>query len=283
MKYKKTKPKSIYFYIGMLLMGIVLFALNKIEDNKNQQSIDAISLESTKDAKEIAFSNELEHYFYPTSTTGVVIDHENYTLSYSEAHEQAEWVAYRLLPEHLTDDKRKRPSFKQDPYITTESAKLSNYKNSGYSRGHLVPAGDRVFSKQAYDETFYTSNVSPQIFEFNAGVWNSLEVRVRNFVKANGGVFVVTGAVLSDGLKTIGDEKVSVPDYFYKIIFYENKGDYKMAAYLIPHNKIKKRNYKDFRTTTDSIEKLTGIDFFPTLDKNIQENLESKIDANWFE
>jgi endonuclease G len=264
-------------------MAVVLFALNKLETQPKESPTKTTSFEPYASSKEVVPFTDNTTLFYPTSTTGVVVKHNYFALSYSEKYEQAEWVAYVLKPEHLTGDKRTRPNFKQDPNIDTQSANLSNYKKSGYTRGHLLPAGDRVFSKQAYDETFYTSNISPQLFEFNAGIWNSLEVRVRNFVKKNGEVFVVTGGVLNDELKTIGNEKVAVPKYFYKIILFKDNQKYKMVAYLIPHNKIKKQNYSDFSVTTDSIEKLTGIDFFYSLEPTIQEQLESSIDTHWFE
>lgn len=281
LKSKKNKGKN--YSIGLLIMAVVLFALNKLETHPEKNQTKATSFEPHISSKEVVPFIEDTAFFYPTSTTGVVVKHNYFSLSYSEKHEQAEWVAYVLKQEHLTGEKRKRPNFIQDPNIATQSANLSNYKKSGYSRGHLLPAGDRVFSKQAYDETFYTSNVSPQLFEFNAGVWNSLETHIRNFVKKNGEVFVVTGGVLSDGLKTIGNEKVAIPEYFYKIILFKDNQKYKSAAYLIPHNKIKKRNYRDFSISIDSIEKLTGIDFFYSLDPFIQEQLESSIDASWFE
>lgn len=264
-------------------MAVVLFALNKLETHPKENQIKATSFEPHTGSKEVVSFTDNAAFFYPTSTTGVVVKHNYFTLSYSEKHEQAEWVAYVLKQEHLTGEKRTRPNFKQDPSITTQSANLSNYKKSGYTRGHLLSAGDRVFSKQAYEETFYTSNIAPQIFEFNAGIWNSLEVRIRNFVKKNGEIFVVTGGILSDGLKTIGNEKVAVPNHFYKIILFKDNQKYKMAAYLIPHNKIKKQNYSDFSVTTDSIEKLTGIDFFYSLESTIQEQLESNVDTHWFE
>src|SRR5690606_37150816 len=176
-----------------------------------------------------------------------------YYLSYSEYHEQAEWVAYELKPEHFLGEKRKRPYFNQDPKGSTASAHWNNYKNSGYTRGHLLPAGDRTFSKEAYNETFYTSNISPQLQEFNTGIWNSLVMRIRNFVRKNGKVYVVTGGVLTDNLKTIGQEKVAVPEYFYKILLHYDKEEYKMVAYLIPHEENERKPLIDYIVHTDSI------------------------------
>lgn len=224
-----------------------------------------------------------EVYYLPTSTTNQVIKHSTFYLSYSEKYEQAEWVAYELSPEHISGGKQKRPQFIQDPEISTESAHSNNYKNSGYTRGHLLPAADRVSSKEVYDETFYTSNISPQLAEFNSGIWNSLEMRIRNFVKKNGKIYVVTAGVLTDNLETIGTEKVAVPDYFYKVLLHHNGLQYKMRAYLIPHKEEKRKKLNDYLVSVDSIETLTGLDFFHFLEDTLEEQLESKVEhKGWF-
>lgn len=275
------KPKSKKYYLFVALVFIVLFVLNKtdfsfLKSDENQTA----SLE-VKTQKETVHATD-GIYFLPTSTTNQLVEHSTYYLSYSEEHEQAEWVAYELKPEHISGGKHNRPYFNQDPKVSTESAHWNNYKNSGYTRGHLLPAGDRVFSKQAYDETFYTSNISPQLYEFNTGIWNSLEMRVRNFVRKNGKVYVVTGGILTDNLKTIGQEKVAVPEYFYKILLYDNGEEYKMLAYLIPHQEEKRKALNDYIVSTDSIENLTGIDFFHFLDDAIEDELEKTAQMKWF-
>src|SRR5690554_5417485 len=272
------KPKSKKYYLFVALAFIALFIVNKVDFGflpfNTEQSLSQTS------KQEYPTTNSV--YFLPTSTTNQIIEHTTYYLSYSEKHEQAEWVAYELKPEHISGGKHKRPYFSQDPKVSTESAHWSNYKNSGYTRGHLLPAGDRVFSKEAYDETFYTSNISPQLHEFNTGIWNSLEMRVRNFVRKNGKVYVVTGGVLTDNLKTIGQEKVAVPEYFYKILLHYDKEEYKMLAYLIPHQEDKRKSLNSYIVATDSIENLTGIDFFSFLEDSIEDELEKTAQTKWF-
>src|SRR5690606_20379804 len=130
----------------------------------------------------------------------------------------------------------------------------NNYKNSGYTRGHLLPAGDRAFSQDEYNQTFFTSNISPQLAAFNSGIWNSLEMRIRNFVKKNGKVYVVTGGVLTDNLETIGTEKVAVPDYFYKVLLYDKGSHYQMRAYLIPHKEERRKKLPEYLVSADSVE-----------------------------
>lgn len=213
-------------------------------------------------------------YFLPTSTTGQIIHHEGYSLSYSEPHEQAEWVAYELKKSQLSNSNFKRPYFEIDKAVKTGAANWRNYKNSGYDRGHLCPAADRRYSKSAHDETFLTSNISPQKHDFNAGIWNTLEQKVRYWASKYDGVFVITGGVLKGKMKTIGDENVSVPNQFYKILIDNNTGKTKMIAFLMPHKTSDKPLY-EFVVSVDSIEKLTGIDFFPELDDTIENKLEA--------
>ncbi len=218
----------------------------------------------------------LSFYYLPTSTTGSIIMHSNYSLSYSEKHEQAEWVAYELKKEHLSDNDFKRPYFEKDKKVRSSSADWRNYKNSGYDRGHLCPAGDRKFSYEAFEETFLTSNVTPQNHEFNSGIWNKLEQKVRYWARSYDSVYVVTGGVLSQNLKSIGYEAVTVPKYFYKVILKGGSKNPKMIAFLMPHQD-SNAALKEFVVPADKIEQLTGIDFFPSLEDQVEEKLEASI------
>lgn len=213
--------------------------------------------------------------FLPTSTTKEVYNRNTYVFSYSEEHEQSEWVAYYLNKDDVKATNFDRPFFEQDPLVETESADWRNYKNSGYDKGHLCPAGDRKSSFDAYNETFFTSNISPQEHEFNSGVWNRLEEKVRYWAVKSDGLYVVTGGILSDNLKTIGKEDVSVPNYFYKVLL--SKDGSKIIGFLVPHKNSNKALY-EFVVSVDEIEKMTGIDFYPNLDDTIENQLESKSD-----
>ena len=215
--------------------------------------------------------------YLPTSTTNQVIKHHYFALSYNEKYEQAEWVSYFLRSENEGVGHFKRPRFINDPKVTTESAASDNYKKSGYDRGHLCAAADMRFSKSAYDETFFTSNIAPQKHNFNDGIWKQLEEKSRYWATKYNGIYVVTGGILQKGLPTIGSEKVAIPNYFYKILFCNYQGKNKMVAFLIPSVKSKEPLYK-FVVSVDTVEKMTGIDFFPQLNDNIENELERKND-----
>jgi endonuclease G len=215
--------------------------------------------------------------FLPTSTTNQIVKHDYYTLSYNEKYEQAEWVAYELKKSYVRNGNFGRPYFIEDSKVKTGSADWRNYKKSGYDKGHLCPAGDMEFSNNAYNDTFFTSNISPQVHDFNDGVWNRLEQKVRYWATKYDGICVITAGVLQPNLKTIGQEKVLVPNYFYKILLDNSNGKYKMIAFLVPNAKSDRPLY-DFVVSVDSIEKMTGIDFFPKLDDKTENSLEKNSD-----
>jgi len=230
---------------------------------------------------EAVIENGFPENILPNSTTNQIVNHSYFSLSYNEPFEQAEWIAYILTKEHLTYDNRKRPYFIEDPWVKSKSADWRNYKGSGYDRGHLCPAGDRRFSEQAYNETFYTSNISPQNRDFNAGIWNRLEMQTRSWAKKYKRLYVITGGVLQDGLEEIGDEDVDVPDYFYKILVKENGNTLDVLGFVMP-NKEQNKPLRNFVVPVDKIEQLTGINFFEKLDKKQQEFLEKAVNLkNW--
>ncbi|MCG9794131.1 DNA/RNA non-specific endonuclease [Flavobacterium algicola] len=245
----------------------------KVIDNAKLGRGSAIKKNKTEQPKVADWT----HYL-PTSTTNQVVEHQFYTLSYNEEVEQAEWVAYELKSDYIINNDFKRPYFIEDPKVSTRSADWRNYKKSGYDKGHLCPAADMEFSLEAYNDTFYTSNISPQNHEFNGGIWNRLEQKVRYWAKKENGVIVITGGVLKNTSKTIGNQKVAVPDYFYKIVFEDEVGKQKMIAFLMPNEKSDKSLY-EFVVSVDRIEKLTGIDFFPNLDDKIENKLEMNTDS----
>ncbi len=253
------KSKKPLLSIGFLIIIVTLLSCIKanVENPNDNDSNDKLMLD-----------------FLPASTSKQIITHNFYTLSYIEKFEQAEWVAYNLKNTR-SNNRFKRPFFIQDPKVKTQSADWRNYKNTGYDKGHLCAAADMKFSETAFNDTFFTSNISPQLHSFNEGIWNRLEEKTRYWANKYNGIYVVTGGVLKGNLKTIGKEKVAVPNYFYKILLNYNKG--KIIAFLVPHQGSNKPLY-EFVVSVDEIEQKTGIDFFPKLQDKLEIQLEKKSD-----
>jgi endonuclease G len=116
--------------------------------------------------------------------------------------------------------------------------------------------------------------------DFNAGIWNRLEIQVRKWAGKYDTVYVITGGVLTKGLPSIGYEAVSVPEAFYKIVVRGGRESLETIAFLIPHRETK-RNLEDFRVTVDELETETGIDFFRQLEDEEEVRIEKDKDSRW--
>lgn len=216
-------------------------------------------------------------FYLPSSTTGQIIRHKYYTLSYSEEHEQAEWVAYVLTRERLETPWVERvDAFQPDPRVETGSATPDDYRRSGYDRGHLAPVADMSFNEEAMRESFYMSNISPQSRNFNQGIWRELEELSRNWARKFKKLYVVTGPVLSEPPKgRVGENEVSIPQAYFKILLDLSEPELKAIAFVLP-NQVNYDPLYEFATSVDEVEALTGFDFFPELlEEGLEEELES--------
>ncbi|MGB3586200.1 MAG: DNA/RNA non-specific endonuclease, partial [Tunicatimonas sp.] len=157
------------------------------------------------------------------------------------------------------------------------------YRRSGYDRGHLAPAGDMGFSEEAMSESFFMSNMSPQNRKFNRDVWRELEEDVRGWALANGSLYVVTGPVFGSDPKKIGENGVSVPDYYYKVLLDYREPEIKAIGFLLPNENTSKPP-QAFVESIDNVEAYTGIDFFPELPDELEAELESRSSTGrWFD
>lgn len=126
---------------------------------------------------------------------------------------------YQLTPELINGSQARTDDFRADPAVSTGSASLDDYKGSGYDRGHLCPAADMALNKTSMSESFFLSNMSPQVAGFNRGKWSSVEDQVRKWTLEFDGLDVATGPIFKDNLGTIGTDKVTVPGYYYKVLY----------------------------------------------------------------
>lgn len=207
-----------------------------------------------------------------THGDSLFVAHEAYSLSYNEDHEQANWVAYKLLREKCIKNAARSNRFVVDKKVKTGTANNADYLKSGYDRGHLAPAADMAWSEISMQESFYYSNMSPQTPGFNRGIWKNLEDQVREWAKQYDSIYIVTGPILTDSLPTIGPNKVSIPAYYYKVVADINLK--KGIAFLLPNNS-SSLSLQSFVVSIDDIESLTGINFFPLLTETDEYHIES--------
>lgn len=200
-----------------------------------------------------------------------LIEYEGYTVSYNDKLLIPNWVSYELTAGETDGPySRKGMEFRQDRGIRTRQADTDDYRNSGWSRGHMAPAGDFKWSDEAMLETFYFTNCCPQDQSLNAGQWNTLEQKVRSWARKYGSVTVVTGPIVGKNSHgTIGRSKVVVPDAFFKAVL---AGEQAIAFVMYNHNH--NANMQTCAMTVDSLEKITGFDFFSDLDDKDEKRIE---------
>lgn len=268
----RKNTQSATWLLSLAVVLLILLGIYLLWQYRNQQTA------TLPKGLELPAISQNHNELLPHAANWQVVRHLGYTLAYNEATEQAAWVAYILTDSMvLFGNANRKDHFKPDPTITTGSAELIDYKASGYSRGHLAPAADMKWSTTAMAESFYMSNMSPQLQNFNAGIWKTLEEKVRDWAVSEEAVIVVTGPVFKNTTTTIGPNNVAVPDYFYKVVLDVSPPHYKGIAFIMKHEKGKKQLY-EYAVSLDSVEQFTGLDFFIALPDSTEELLERQLD-----
>ena len=211
-----------------------------------------------------------------------LISHNYYSFSYSDQHKQAEWVYYKLNASQLNPTVKRKNNFRKDPKVIKNSADLKDYKSSGYDRGHLAPAADMKYNSNSMSESFYLSNVSPQLPSFNRGIWKRIEKQIREWSYMYGELIVITGPVLEcENFGKIGTNSVTIPKWYYKVVI--DPYNYKRNLAILIENTSSSNSVKSYVITIDQLEEFSGIDFFYRLPDLIEESFESSKSLNlWY-
>jgi endonuclease G len=244
---------------------------NVIHNFSNSDSADKVY--------EIPSSQNVEdRYYLPSGSNGQLVHHDYYSLSYIEEYEQAEWVAYELTKSSIQVPNVPRSSrYNPDYEVKTRSAFHRDYSNSGFTRGHLAPAGDMAFNEKAMEQSFFMSNMSPQKRKFNNGIWRELEEQTRDWAYKNKKLYIVTGPVLIGIDDYIGENRVAVPKRFYKVLLDLNGNERKGIGFVMS-NEMSNDPLQEFAVSIDSVENLTGLNFFNGLmDEDLEIELESRL------
>lgn len=225
--------------------------------------------------------NDLASGYPDAPAADTILSYTGFDLGYNEHFEQAAWVAYVLTREEIeTGTSARTDNFRSDTSITTGSATPGDYRGSGFDRGHLAPAGDMKWSRYAMSQSFLMSNMSPQLPAFNRGVWRRLETEVRKWAVEKDSLYVITGPLFAEGDSLIGENGVGVPGYYFKVLVDLSPPDHDMIAFLLPHGR-SSEELLQFAIPVDSLEQLTGYDFFSNApDQEVIVWLEKQLESN---
>lgn len=216
----------------------------------------------------------------PQGTPEQILRNEAYVSSYNYKTLLPNWVAWHLTADHAQGSvQRKGIGFTPDDRVPEQYRVTTyDYMRSGYDRGHMCPAGDNKWSLEAMQQCFLMTNMCPQDHGLNIGDWNEMENQCRRWAKEYGDIYIVCGPILYKGNhKRIGqDHKVTVPEAFFKVVLCMN-GTPKGIGFIY-RNTDGNRPKGDYVNSIDQVERITGLDFFPTLPDNIENKVEAEAD-----
>lgn len=217
-----------------------------------------------------SYEKSLDSSLEPKGFCDFKIDYQYFNVCYSIDHRQAFYTSHWLRRDSIKGPAKRKNDYRGDFSIENPVRKY-DYKRSGFDRGHLVPAADMKLNAKAMSDTFYMTNMSPQLPQLNRSRWAQLENYIRNRVLELGPALIITAPVLANDLESL-DSGVSIPRQYYKIAFFPDKRI--MEAYLFENSKTP---LPENKVTVDFLEALTGYDFFPGLEDNLESVLESQL------
>ncbi|MBQ7773060.1 MAG: DNA/RNA non-specific endonuclease [Bacteroidales bacterium] len=216
-----------------------------------------------------------------------ILEYTGHTLSYNSKTRLPNWVAYELTRREAQGDNPRKDKFARDPKANGPQGDKEDYRNSGWDRGHMAPAGDMKWSTRAMDESYYFTNICPQNHELNTGDWKELEEKCRNWAEKLGSIHIVCGPIITDNTHgTLGANKIVIPDKFFKVLLTQKDGKWQGAGFIF-HNPPKRnsrlstkppvnRPLEEYLVTIDEVEAITGLDFFHKLPDSVEKEVEQQ-------
>ena len=229
-------------------------------------------------------NSNLGYYSHSFKMDGKI--YRNYTFGWSQKDRVALWVAYPLCKLYTNGSAGRTEAWALDPLLGDLSAAPFGGYAGDYARGHQLPSADRQCCYDANAQTFYGTNMTPQLNTHNSGIWSNLENKVRSIANSSDTTYVVTGVIVSSSSKKEKDSygnSVTVPDAYFKVLLRYSKsstlGQWNAAAFYLEHRSYSGGISKEYSMAVDEIEKITGFDFFANLPAKVGEATAAKIES----
>lgn len=276
----KKKSRSNY-KLGYIIVLIVLIPIIYGVYLYYQQTDRPQNNESqTNESLHFFFDNDLQTPISLIPRQEQIIHHTGYIVSYNKDLKLPNWVSYELTREETKGKEKRSNRFITDPLVKGLIATNADYARSGYDKGHMAPAADMKWSPQAMEASFYFSNICPQHPQLNRRGWKKLEEKIRDWAIADSAIIIICGPIITKQPKTIGKNKVAVPQQFFKVVLSPFAKPMRAIGFLF-NNRQAVEPLSTYTVTIDSIERLTNMDFFAPLPDEIENKIEAE--ANYFQ
>lgn len=282
--------KATKILFGTLFAAVALAVGNVIaKQSFSDGQSEALPSRERVDSLAVVASGDLRHTVVRQGTPlaasasdFIPLERAGYILCYNPATRLPVWVAWHLTAAH-TDGAYSRNGLKfaEDEEVPEPRATNMDYVNSGYDRGHICPSGDNRWSREAQVQSFLYTNCCPQLHNLNTGDWRELEEKCRVWARQYGEIYIVSGPLLFNKRhKTIGKNRVVVPEAFYKVVLCL-QGTPKAIGFIY-RNEANNKRMSSYVNTVDDVERLTGLDFFSALPDNVEQKVEATADlGDW--
>lgn len=243
-------------------------------------SLFALLLPATAQATALDDCRDQIKYGAP-SNSGILLCRLAYAASYNAARKTPDWVAYHLTEQEIHGNFLRTHEYRVDPELGAhDSARITDFRRSGYVPGQMVPSKDMIWSARAMDESYLLSSVVPLNRDMAKGIWAALQQNVRDLVQSRKELYIVTGPIYDHkSPRTIGPDHVAVPDACFEVIFDPIRVD--AIAFIIPNRPASSQALPDFITSVRDVEQRTGLDFMSKLDDPVQSLVEARVSPFW--
>lgn len=289
-------------YFLLIISFLCTIAGNTQNLQSKEQELDQLDQKRIQLKKEIEVLKlastiaEMKKVGYPKSNSSInIAEHSSMVIGFNEKYKLAAWTFHQLLPDVIEGGITRSNDFRPDPILKKKTAIEADYflkrekedgkfeyDGFGFDRGHLAPSADFRWSEQGLSQSYYYSNMTPQRPGFNRESWAEVEYTLRNIVENSPQrYFIITGPILHDSLPVIerSVNQIPIPELHFKIIVDLESDQPKGMAFLMPNRKCEKPLY-EYVVSIDSVEQISGLDFFPELPEQTERKIESNSDYN---
>lgn len=260
-----TRPLAIALAVAVaaVIVWLVITAKAQSNDAAGYAVPDASALEMAK---------------VPEGTPEEIVRYKGFTVSFNPKTHEPNWVGWELLASEVAGTHPRNQNFTPDNDVEG-CAMPQDYRYSGFDRGHMAPAGDMKWDAEAMNESFLMTNICPQAGDLNRGAWNKLEEKCRQRARRDSAVVVVCGPIFdkSGASMLIGATGVAVPQGFFKVVLSPYTNPPRAIGFIMPNGPVPGGMQK-CAVSVDSVESVTGIDFFSALPDNVEKEVESQCD-----
>ena len=274
----KRKSKSNRFLTIIAIVAVIV-AIARCVDSCNATKFESRVGPVSIGDNNIPDSKSLLHVRTAPGLTTNLIHYRGFDVNFNAKEHIPNWVAWELTAEKAQGTIKRTDNFMADTHVKG-SATPTDYKYSSWDRGHMAPAGDMKWNRQAMDESFYMTNMVPQFADLNRGSWNKLEQKCRDWAIADSAIYIVCGPVPGETpIAHIGASSVTVPARLFKVIISPFATPARGIGFIF-NNDENPGGMQQCAVSIDSVESLTGHDFFSALPDDIENEIESQCNFN---